>query len=115
MSTIVTGNALAFVVCSFFAVPFAPGSAQDWLLIVYLGVFQIALAYLLVTRAMPHVPAFEASIWLLVEPVLNPVWAFLVHGERPGAWALCGGALILAATVMKSSLSVPADPARAVR
>jgi drug/metabolite transporter (DMT)-like permease len=106
--TIVTGNALAFVVSLFFAAPFAPGTTQDWLLIGYLGVFQIALAYLLVTRALRHVPAFEASLWLLVEPVLNPLWAFLVHGERPGAWSLCGGALILGATALQSSFGARA-------
>ena len=28
---------------------------------------------------------------LLIEPALNPVWSWLVHGERPGAWAMLGG------------------------
>jgi drug/metabolite transporter (DMT)-like permease len=46
-----------------------------------------------------HVPAFEASAVLLAEPALNPLWSFLVHGERPGAWAIGGGALILGATL----------------
>jgi drug/metabolite transporter (DMT)-like permease len=49
-----------------------------------------------------HVPALEASLLLLVEPVLNPVWAWAVQGERPGTWALCGGAIILAATGLKA-------------
>jgi drug/metabolite transporter (DMT)-like permease len=70
--------------------------------ITYLGVFQIALAYVLLTSALRHVPAFEASVLLLIEPVLNPVWAFLVHGERPGAWALAGGVVIVAATAIKT-------------
>jgi DME family drug/metabolite transporter len=55
-----------------------------------------------VTRAIRHVSALEASLLLLVEPVLNPLWAWWIHGERPGAWALVGGGIILAATVWKA-------------
>jgi drug/metabolite transporter (DMT)-like permease len=51
---------------------------------------------------MPHVPALEASLVMLVEPALNPVWAWLVHDERPSGWALAGGALILAATALNT-------------
>ena len=64
--------------------------------------FQIALAYVFVTRALRWLPALEASILLLIEPALNPVWAWLIHGEVPGLWAVSGGALILGATVLKS-------------
>jgi hypothetical protein len=39
---------------------------------------------------------------MLVEPALNPVWAWLVHGERVGAAALAGGALVLATTAAKA-------------
>jgi hypothetical protein len=43
-------------------------------------------------------PAVEASLLILLEPVLNPVWTFILTGERPGPWALAGGGLILLAT-----------------
>ena len=46
--------------------------------------------------------AFEASLLLLLEPVLNPIWAWLVHGERPGAGSLAGGSVIIFATLVKS-------------
>jgi len=75
---------------------------QDLLVVLYLGVFQIALAYKLVSSALARVPAFEASVLLLVEPVFNPLWAWLVHGEVPGAWALVGGAILTGATLAKS-------------
>jgi drug/metabolite transporter (DMT)-like permease len=74
----------------------------DWAIVGYLGVFQIALAYIFVTRAIQVIPALEASMILLLEPVLNPVWAWLVQRETPGAWALVGGAVILGATTLKS-------------
>ena len=71
-------------------------------MLVYLGVFQIALAYVLVTQAISHVPALEASMILLIEPALNPLWAWLFQGEVPGVWAIVGGAMILGATTAKS-------------
>ena len=39
---------------------------------------------------------------LLVEPAFNPIWSWLVHGERPGPWALLGGGVILGATTAKA-------------
>ena len=62
---------------------------------------------------MGRLPALEISIILLIEPALNPVWSWLVHGERPGPWALAGGALILGATALRSVLSAAARPADA--
>jgi drug/metabolite transporter (DMT)-like permease len=67
----------------------------------------------LVTSAINHIPALEASLILLIEPVLNPIWAWLIQGEVPGAWALLGGAIILGATSAKSwaERRVAAEPA----
>jgi drug/metabolite transporter (DMT)-like permease len=48
---------------------------------------------------MRHVTALEANTLLLLEPALNPVWVWLVQGERPGPWAISGGAIILLATL----------------
>ena len=66
-------------------------SVHDWLTLLWLGVFQIGMAYALLTRGVRHVTALDASLLLLAEPVLNPVWAWMIHGERPTSWALAGG------------------------
>ncbi len=100
----VLGNAATFAVCLPLALPLAGATAADWAGVAFLGVVQVGLAYVFLTRAMARVPAFEASLLLLLEPVLNPVWAWLAHGERPGAWSLAGGALILGATAVKTWL-----------
>ena len=55
-------------------------------------------------------PALEASLILLIEPVLNPVWAWMFQGERPGVWALVGGGVILGATTIRGGARRPADP-----
>jgi drug/metabolite transporter, DME family len=104
MPAVVLGNALAFAAALPFALPLPTAATSDWAVVIYLGVFQIGVAYVLVTGALRHVPVLEASIILLVEPVLNPLWAWAVHGEVPGAWPLLGGAVILAATIVRTWL-----------
>ena len=98
----VSGNVIACLIALPFALPIVNASAVDWAVIGYLGVFQIALAYVFVTGAMRRVTALEASVLLLVEPALNPVWAWLVHGERPRNWALLGAVIIFGATMYRT-------------
>lgn len=107
------GSVIVATVCLPFALPVGPSTASDWLILAYLGFFQIALAYVFLTRGVERVPAFEVALLLLLEPVLNPIWAWLIHGERPGPWSLSGGAVILVATLVKSWLDTrtPAKPA----
>lgn len=102
MATVVAGNAIAFLVCLPFALPVVGSTTVDWLTVGYLGLFQIGLAYVVLTEGIRHVPALEASVLLLAEPALNPIWAWALHGEVPGAWAVAGGVLILAATVFRT-------------
>jgi DME family drug/metabolite transporter len=103
MATVAAGNLMAFLVALPMAVPVtAAAGGANLLVILYLGVVQIGLAYVCVTRAIRHVPAFEATTILLLEPVMNPIWAWLVHGEKPGPWALAGGAIILSATLVNT-------------
>jgi drug/metabolite transporter (DMT)-like permease len=99
LAAVAMGNALACVVTLPMALPVRLITGADVAVILFLGVFQIGLAYVCVTRAMRHVTAFEANAVLLLEPALNPVWAWLIHGERPPALALTGGAVILSATL----------------
>lgn len=105
---VVSGNVTAFLVALPMALPVGHHPVRDWAVVLYLGVFQIALAYVFVTAALRAIPALEAALILLVEPVLNPVWAWIVQGERPGPWALLGGGLILGATAVKGWLDARA-------
>jgi drug/metabolite transporter, DME family len=96
------GNLIVFLVSLPWALPLAHGRTTDWLVVAYLGVFQLGLAYVFLSRAIARVPALEASLFLLVEPVLSPLWAWLVHRETPGPLAVVGGVIILTATAWKS-------------
>jgi drug/metabolite transporter (DMT)-like permease len=83
--------------------PLGPSpTALDLGLVAFLGVFQLGLAYLCFSLGLRGTPAVEAALLVLLEPVLNPVWTYLFTGERPGPWALVGGAIILAATAWRT-------------
>jgi len=70
--------------------------------LLYLGIVQLGLAYWLFIRGVKKVPAAEASLISMLEPVLNPVWVLLGTGERPGAWAIGGGAIVIGAVVLRT-------------
>jgi len=102
MTAVVVGNVLASLVALPFAWPLPAASSSEWATVVYLGVCQIGLAYVFLTSAIKHLPALEVSLLLLVEPVLNPVWTWLLRGENPGGWTIVGGAIIVSATAVRS-------------
>ena len=101
--SLVAGNILACVFTLGLAVPVEHLSAHDLAILGFLGVFQIGLAYVCLVAGIRGVPALEASLLLLLEPVLSPIWAWLVHGEAPGHWALVGGAIIMVATTARTA------------
>jgi drug/metabolite transporter (DMT)-like permease len=96
------GNVVAAAV----ALPLWPrgpaATGPDLAIVVYLGIFQLGLAYLAFSRGVTGTPAIEASLLILIEPVLNPIWTFLATGERMGPWAVAGGAVVLLATAWRT-------------
>jgi drug/metabolite transporter (DMT)-like permease len=102
ISTVVAGNAIAFAICLPFALPVAHANAADLATIIYLGVFQVGLAYVLLTRSIRKTPAFEAALLLLVEPVFNPLWSWTLYREQPPSAVIAGGAIIVAAASFRT-------------
>ena len=102
IATVAAGTLIAFLAALPMALPMHAFGARDAAVILYLGAAQIGLAYWCLTRAIRHVPAFEATTMLQVEPAMNPVWTWLVHGERPTPWSLAGGAVIVTATLVNT-------------
>ncbi len=96
-SVAIAGNLIAFVACLPLAIGGPKVGAGSGAMILYLGIFQVGLAYVCFTKSIRHVAAIDAATLLLIEPVLNPIWAWLIHGEYPSGRALAGGAMILAA------------------
>jgi DME family drug/metabolite transporter len=107
------GNLLAAVVTLPWAIHALPAmtSARGAGVLVYLGVVQLGVAYVLFIRGVRKVPAAEASLISMLEPILNPVWVLLGTGERPGPWAIAGAVIVVAAVVMRTL--APTAPERA--
>jgi DME family drug/metabolite transporter len=71
-------------------------TANDVLAVLFLGIFQIGLAYFLFTYGISKgVRSLDASIIGFIEPLLNPVWVFFFLGEQPSNWAIVGGIVII--------------------
>ncbi len=99
---VVIGNLIAFLLALPLALPVHAARPLDWAIVTGLGAIQIGVAYMFLTEGLRFVRALEASMLLLLEPVLNPVWSWLIHGEKPRAWSLVGGAIILTGTLVKT-------------
>jgi DME family drug/metabolite transporter len=86
-------------------------SGRSVVLLLFLGVFQLAGAYALFLRGLKHVTATKAALIGMAEPVANPVWVFLLMGERPALLSLLGGAVVLGAIGWRTlGASTPATP-----
>jgi drug/metabolite transporter (DMT)-like permease len=99
-AAVASGNLIASLVTIPAALPIEKATSVDWAALSFLGLFQIALAYVFMVHGVRRVGALEVSLLVLLEPVLGPVWAWLIHNERPSNLALFGGALIVAATAL---------------
>ena len=84
----------------------AGGSLQvDWrqfALVSATGVLLLALPYLLFQLALRRVEPVDASLLILLEPILNPIWVAMAIGERPDLTTWIGGAAILLAMAMEA-------------
>ncbi|MDG4555283.1 MAG: DMT family transporter [Candidatus Competibacter sp.] len=101
ISALVLGNLLAGLI----GLPFMFQSMPDlsgWIGLLLLGVVQLGLPYIVYALALRHVRAVEGILIPMIEPVLNPVWVFLMLGETPGVWAMVGGAIILGAVLFRA-------------
>jgi drug/metabolite transporter (DMT)-like permease len=67
----------------------------EWLALLYLGAIQIALATVCFGAALRRIPAVQASVLSLLEPLLSPIWTFLAVGEVPSRYGVGGGLCIL--------------------
>lgn len=105
LEALLLGNILTAVV----GLPFMFGPPPDvsgWLILLFLGIFQLGLPYVLYAKAIKHVTALEATLISVLEAVLNPLWVFLVIGETPGPWSLLGGAIVLVAVTLRSVVRI---------
>jgi drug/metabolite transporter (DMT)-like permease len=94
LAIVLLGNLMTAVIgLPFLAV--IPPTANDLLLLLPLGIFQLGLGYILFVRGVRHVSAIEGTLIPMVEPLLNPLWVALFYGEHPTLLAAAGGIVVI--------------------
>ncbi len=75
-------------------------STRSLVLLIIMGIVQFGTPYYLYSLGLARVPAYQAALITMLEPVLVPVWTYLAVGETvPGA-TIAGGAIILLALAL---------------
>lgn len=75
-------------------------SQRAVVLLIVMGVVQFGVPYYLYSLGLARVPAAQAALVTLLEPVLAPLWTYLVIGETVPTMTMIGGSLILLALGM---------------
>jgi drug/metabolite transporter (DMT)-like permease len=81
-----------------------PGPSSWWLLL-FMGVLQLGVPYLLYSRAIRHLHALESVLIQMLEPILNSLWVFLFISERPGPWSIAGAVVVLVVVLVRALLA----------
>ena len=100
LAILVLANLLVAIV----GVPFlevARLAPVHWVILLVAGVVQLGVSTVWYGKAIAHVRAIEAILIPMIEPVLNPVWVWLLVGEVPSGWALLGGAIVVGAVTAR--------------
>jgi drug/metabolite transporter (DMT)-like permease len=69
------------------------------LVILFLGIFQLGLSFILFNRGIRRIPPLNASLLAMIEPIMNPIWVFIFLGEKPGPMALLGALIVISASL----------------
>ncbi|MCC6609544.1 MAG: DMT family transporter [Burkholderiales bacterium] len=91
-------------------------SAKDLALFGTLGVLQLGIPGILyVLIAVPRLSAAEVGLLSLLEVIFGPLWVWLSRGEGPGALALAGGAIVVAALAANETIGLALERRTAQR
>ena len=72
-------------------------SPRDLALLTFFGAGQLGLGLAMFSVGAPLVPAAQAALLNVLEPIFGPLWVWLALGERPSDAALLGGTIVLVA------------------
>jgi drug/metabolite transporter (DMT)-like permease len=109
ISSVFWGDVLSAVVGLPFLLRETDFSAVPVISLVVLGVFQVGMAYILLTMGLRTTPPVTASLVSGIEPVLNPILVAAFYGEKMGKLALVGAAIVIFGVVAYNILKLNLD------
>lgn len=101
-SSIFYGNIIVSLICLSSIFHLSNITTPNLMMVIFLGVFQIGIAYAFFSFGLKRILAIEASLLSMIEPTLNPVWVFLGYGEIPSVMAIIGGIIIISAISVRA-------------
>jgi len=105
LESVLLGNILTAIIGIPFMLQSKP-TTLSWVGLVLMGTIQLGLPYIIYAKAIKSVSALEATLIPVIEPIVNPIWIFLIVGEVPGKWAFIGGAIVITAITARSVFTI---------
>ena len=89
------GNAITVIVCLPFVFSAGMPDTNSLFFLVLLGM-QVAITYTIYGMASRSLSGLEVVLLPVIDPILNPVWVYLMLGEKIGPMSILGGIIVLA-------------------
>ena len=102
LNSVILGNAIVALVSFFVIFPDFGLSGTETLILLYMGIFQIGISYMIFNEGIKYVSATESMIIATMEAIFNPIWVFLGIGETPSVYAIAGGIIIMSAILWRN-------------
>ena len=99
LSSIFLGQALSAVTCIWFVFGETDFGVTAVGGILALGIFQVGLAYILMSKGLDEVPAVTASLTTAIEPILNPILVAIFYHEMITSLSFVGAVMVIIAVV----------------
>lgn len=99
LSSIFLGQALSAVTCIWFVFGETDFGVTAVGGILALGIFQVGLAYIFMSKGLDEVPAVTASLTTAIEPILNPLLVAVFYHETVTPLSFAGAVIVVAAVV----------------
>jgi drug/metabolite transporter (DMT)-like permease len=98
LPTVMIAGIVSIAIAWPIALPFE-ASGRDLAVLAVMGCVQLGAGCLLMVAASKQLSATEIGLLALLEPILGPLWVWLLLNEHPGRLALVGGAIVLGAVI----------------
>ena len=95
ISSVILGHGLSALIGIWFVFKETDFSGQTMTGIFLLGVFQMAVAYIFMSKGLEQVSAVTASLTTAIEPILNPLLVAMFWGEMISSWSLVGAIIVV--------------------
>jgi drug/metabolite transporter (DMT)-like permease len=99
LPTVMLAGIWSLVPAFFLAGPFS-ATHRDLAILLLMGCVQLGTGCLLMTAAARDLSATELGLLALLEPILGPIWVWVLMGEQPSPLTLLGAGVVLSAVIV---------------